>query len=133
MSFYRSLLAAVAAIAIASPVFADDAANTMQNPSDENAAPVAQQLADNAGNASVQATDGAQQNAATDAAKINVNSASAKELMKVKGLNASKARAIVAYRKKHGEFKTLDDLANVKGFSKIKASTLKNIKEQLTL
>jgi competence protein ComEA len=53
--------------------------------------------------------------------------------MKVKGLNAAKARAIVAYRKKNGEFKSLEDLGNVKGFKKIKPDTFKTIQEQLTV
>jgi competence protein ComEA len=53
--------------------------------------------------------------------------------MKVKGINASKARAIVAYRKKHGNFKTLDDLAKVKGFTKMKSNDLQAIQDQLTV
>lgn len=123
MTLYRSLLAAVAAVAIASPVFADDAtpANT-----DNNTAPAAQTM-DNGS----QPTQTASADQASS--KINLNTASAKELVKVKGLNASKARAIVAYRKKHGSFKSMDELNKVKGFSKTKAEDMQSIQDQLTV
>ncbi len=44
MSFYRTLLAAVAAVAIATPVFADDTAAPAS--SDQSAAPAAAQTTD---------------------------------------------------------------------------------------
>jgi competence protein ComEA len=110
MSFYRSILAAVAAVAIASPVFADDSATTS---TDNNATTTTTQ--------------------STEQTKVNLNTASAKDLVKVKGLNAAKARAIVAYRKKHGNFKSIEDLANVKGFKKMNADSLKAIEDQLTV
>ncbi len=138
MSFYRSLLAAAAAIVIASPVFADDtAANNQnaQNPADQSGAPVAQQLADNAAapaDQNAQQPAAAQQSADASSTQVNVNTASVKDLMKVKGVNASKAKAIVSYRKKHGDFKSVDDLSKVKGFSKLKPAKLKAIQDQLT-
>jgi len=46
---------------------------------------------------------------------VNVNNASAEELIKLKGVGGKKAQAIVAYRKQHGSFKSVDDLAQVKG------------------
>ncbi len=50
------------------------------------------------------------------AAQVNVNAASAEEIAaELKGVGDSKAAAIVAYRTKHGAFKTPDDLAMVKG------------------
>ena len=115
MSFYRTLLAVVATVAIASPVFAEDTTNTTGTDT-----------------TTIQTTD-ATTTLGTEQAKVNVNTATAKDLMKVKGLNASKARVIVSYRKKHGDFKTVDDLAKVKGFKKMKPDTLKNITEQLTV
>ncbi len=137
MSFYRSVLAAVAAIALTSPVFADDASNNpnAQNANDQGTA-VAQQLADNAGATTDQNAQSAttQQTAnAADSSKVNLNSATAKDLMKVKGVNAAKARAIVAYRKKHGDFKTIDDLSKVKGLSRLKPSKLKAIENQVSI
>lgn len=121
MSLFRTLLAAAAALAIASPVFAADDATTGNATQPEATAPAAQ--TDNTQAAAPAGTE----------AKININSATAKELMKVKGLNASKARAIVNYRKKHGNFKTLDDLAKVKGFNKLHGDNLKNIQDQLDI
>lgn len=120
MSFYRTLLATVAAMAIAAPVFADDSANN--------------QASDTATMQTTETSAATQSTGASEEqTKININTASAKELMKVKGLNASKSRAIVAYRKKHGNFKTIEDLANVKGFKKMSADALQNIESQLTI
>lgn len=126
MSFYRSILAAVAAVAIATPVFADD---TTANTTSGAAATTATQ-ADTSATQTATAGDQAA-NTATDS-KVNVNKATASELSKVKGLSMAKAKQIVAYRTKHGDFKTLDDLSNVKGFKKMKPDTMKQIQDQLT-
>lgn len=48
-------------------------------------------------------------------AMINVNQASLDELIKLKGVGDKKAQAIVDYRKQHGDFKNLNELAQVKG------------------
>lgn len=59
---------------------------------------------------------------------ININKATATVLQKnLKGIGEKKAQAIVAYRKNHGAFKTLDEIMEVKGigegiFKKIKAN-----------
>jgi len=62
--------------------------------------------------------------------QININTANAKALAKeLKGVGQVKAHAIVAYREKHGAFKTVHALANVKGIgSVIISSNQKNIK-----
>ena len=50
---------------------------------------------------------------------VNINSANEKELMlSLKGIGKKKAKAIIDYRKKHGQFKTVEDLAKVKGIGK---------------
>lgn len=47
---------------------------------------------------------------------ININTADAVSLAKnLNGVGLKKAKAIVAYRDKHGSFKSAQDLANVKG------------------
>lgn len=47
---------------------------------------------------------------------VNINKADAATMIENwKGIGEKKARAIVAYRKKHGRFASIDDLANVKG------------------
>lgn len=137
MSFYRTVLAAVAAMAIASPVLADDTAAPAAQAA--ASAPAAIQTAD-ASSAQPATTDtssaqttAAPSTTAAAASTVNLNKASAKDLMKVKGINASKARAIVAYRKKHGDFKAVDTLAKVKGFTKMKANDLQAIEGQLSI
>lgn len=108
MSAYRFMLAVLAAAFIASPVFADESAATTSN-------------------------DQTQTMQTQPQVKINLNTATAKDLMKVKGLNASRARAIVVYRKKHGDFKTPQDLANVKGFKKLKPQMMEEITDQVSV
>jgi competence protein ComEA len=47
--------------------------------------------------------------------KININQATADDLEKLPGIGASKAKAIIAYRKQSNLFKSLEELMNVKG------------------
>ncbi|MGD9152071.1 MAG: helix-hairpin-helix domain-containing protein [Gammaproteobacteria bacterium] len=63
-------------------------------------------------------------------AKININKADADALAAIKGLGAKKAEAIVAYREANGNFKSIDDLTNVKG---IGTKRLAKIKSNLTV
>jgi competence protein ComEA len=50
------------------------------------------------------------------ASQVDVNSADARALAEsLDGVGLSKAEAIVAYRRQHGPFETLDDLARVDG------------------
>ncbi len=50
------------------------------------------------------------------AGPVNVNTADAETISaELKGIGLAKAQAIVDYRKKHGPFKSPDDLALVKG------------------
>ena len=58
-------------------------------------------------------------------AAVNINTATQSELEAVKGLGPSKAKAIITYREAHGNFKSLDDLDNVKGFGKASVEKLK--------
>lgn len=120
MSFYRNVIAALAAMGLASAVFAADATNAAKSATTTKPAAAAsantQQTAD-----------------ATQGDKVNLNKANAKELAKVKGVNANKAKAIVAYRKKQGDFKSVEDLKNVKGFKRIDEKTMKDIQDQLTV
>lgn len=126
MKLYRYMLAAVAALVFTAPAFAaeDAAANLASNDT-------TMQATDNAAttaNTTQQATDQSEA-----AAKINLNQASTKDLMKIKGINASKAKAIVAYRKKHGDFKSVNDLSKVSGFTHMKADTMTKITDQVSV
>jgi competence protein ComEA len=50
------------------------------------------------------------------ATPVNVNQADAQTIAtSLDGIGTSKAEAIVAYRKAHGPFKSVDELGNVKG------------------
>jgi competence protein ComEA len=50
------------------------------------------------------------------AGPVNVNSADAESIAaELKGVGLSKAKAIVEYRKKHGPFRSAEDLTLVKG------------------
>lgn len=129
MSLYRTLLAAVAAIALAAPAFAEETITV----------PAGTSKTESVGGIQVEADASQAQQAATEAqqpgaqTKLNLNTASAKELKMVKGLNPAKARAIVNYRKKHGNFQSIDDLKNVSGFKKMKDEDMKSIQDQLTI
>lgn len=59
-------------------------------------------------------------------AAVNINTATQSELEAVKGLGPSKAKAIITYREANGDFKTLDELDNVKGFGKASIDKLKD-------
>ena len=48
-------------------------------------------------------------------AAVNINTATAEELRALPGVGPSKAAAIVEYRQQNGNFKSVDELKNVKG------------------
>ena len=63
--------------------------------------------------------EGPEPAAAVQAAKININTASADELAAgIKGVGKKKAELIVEYREKYGNFATVEELAQVKGIGK---------------
>jgi competence protein ComEA len=63
-------------------------------------------------------------------AAVDLNNASQAELESVKGIGPSKAKAIIEYRKKNGNFKTIDDLDNVPGFGK---KTVDAVKKEVSV
>lgn len=63
-------------------------------------------------------------------AAIDLNTATEAELQTVKGIGPAKAKAIVEYRKKHGEFKSTDDLEKVPGFGK---KSIDKIRKDITV
>ena len=63
-------------------------------------------------------------------AAVDLNSATAADLQDVSGIGPKKAEAIVEYRKKNGQFKSVDDLDKVPGFGK---STVDKVRNDLTV
>lgn len=61
---------------------------------------------------------------------IDLNTATEAQLKAIKGIGDAKAKAIVEYRTKNGNFKSVDDLAKVKGFGK---KTVDQIKDLVTV
>jgi competence protein ComEA len=52
-------------------------------------------------------------------ANVNINTADAETLiLELKGIGQKRAQAIIAFREQNGPFKSIDDLAKVKGISK---------------
>lgn len=64
------------------------------------------------------------------AAKLNINEADATALAELSGIGAARAEAIIAYRKANGPFRTVDDLAKVKG---IGPAFIEKNRDQLTV
>ena len=46
---------------------------------------------------------------------VNINTADKEVLMTIKGIGEKRAEAIIAYREKNGPFKTIDQLAEIRG------------------
>jgi comEA protein len=59
---------------------------------------------------------------------VNINTATAEELMTLKGIGQKKAEAIVEYRNTIGLFRTKEDIMNVSGIGQ---STYNNIKDNI--
>lgn len=69
--------------------------------------------------------------AVTQAASVNLNTADSETLTReLKGIGATKAKAIVDYREAHGPFSSVDELLEVKG---IGAATLEKNRAKLSL
>ncbi|MBA3660166.1 MAG: helix-hairpin-helix domain-containing protein [Gammaproteobacteria bacterium] len=64
---------------------------------------------------------------------VNINQAPEEDLMRITGMTKSKAKSIIAYRNKQGQFATLDDLSKVKGFKRVKPDKLQAMVQQMTL
>jgi competence protein ComEA len=134
MSIYRRLIVAVAAMGLATSVFAaEDAATTTTTTETTAAAPAEAAPAPSAEAAAPAATETTTTTTTTSADKLDLNKASVKDLMKLKGVSAAKAKAIVTYRKKHGDFKSVEDLKEVKGFKKLNEKKMQEIADQLTV
>ena len=62
--------------------------------------------------------------------KVNINTAGLEELMTLKGVGESRARAIIEYREQQGSFETPEDIMNISG---IKEGVFSKIKDQIAV
>ena len=61
---------------------------------------------------------------------VNINTAGLEELMTLKGVGESRARAIIEYREQQGSFETPEDIMNISG---IKEGVFSKIKDQIAV
>ncbi len=64
---------------------------------------------------------------AKEIAKVNINTATVEELVKLPGVGDSVAKKIVEHREKNGNFKATEDLKNVKGIGEKKFEKMKDL------
>lgn len=74
------------------------------------------------------AADG--QEPVSDTGKINLNTATKEQLIKLSGIGEAKAEAILKYRKEHGNFVRPEDIMNIPG---IKQAAFDRIKDEITI
>jgi len=67
---------------------------------------------------------------ATAFAAINLNTATKEELVALPGVGPAKAQAILDYRNSHGQFKSIEEVKDVKG---IGAKRFEKLKPELTV
>lgn len=62
--------------------------------------------------------------------KVSINAGKVEELMTIKGIGETKAKAIIEYRTQNGNFKNIEEVINVKGIGN---STFEKIKDYIKL
>lgn len=60
------------------------------------------------------------------AGPVNLNTATAEQLEALPGIGPSTAQAILAWRRQHGRFRSVDDLLNVRGIGRAKLDALRD-------
>ncbi len=65
-----------------------------------------------------------------DSDKVNINTATAEELMTLPGIGESKADSIIEYRETHGGFQCIEEITNIPG---IKDGIYNNIKDYIVV
>jgi len=71
--------------------------------------------------------DPAPATAATGAAKINLNTATAEQLATLPGIGSATAKLIIEHRTNIGKFNRIEELLNVKGIGEKKFEALKEL------
>lgn len=62
--------------------------------------------------------------------KVNLNTATLEQLMTLRGIGEARAKDIIAYREKHGDFQKIEDIKKVSG---IKDAAFQKIKDDITV
>lgn len=62
-----------------------------------------------------------------EAAKININTATVEQLAELPGVGEGTAKKIIEFREQNGNFKTTEDLMNVKGIGEKKYEKLQDL------
>ncbi len=75
-------------------------------------------------------TNKSQVNQSNTSVKVNLNTASASELMSVPGVGQTKANAIIEHRNQQGAFQDIEELKKVKGFG---SKTFEKLKSYFTI
>ncbi|MBO0927129.1 helix-hairpin-helix domain-containing protein [Staphylococcus sp. 30400_3112M30941] len=75
-------------------------------------------------------TNKLQVNQSNTSVKVNLNTASASELMSVPGVGQTKANAIIEHRNQQGAFQDIEELKKVKGFG---SKTFEKLKSYFTI
>jgi competence protein ComEA len=75
----------------------------------------------------VSAAAGVSVSGSSAAGPVDLNSATAVQLDALPGIGPSTAAAIVAYRDKHGPFKSIDGLLEIKGLGASKVDALREL------
>lgn len=70
------------------------------------------------------------ENGGTQAQLVNINTADASELVSLPGIGATRAEAIIAYRKEHGSFSSIEEIQKVSG---IKSGLYNKIKDKIKI
>ncbi|MCP5003806.1 MAG: hypothetical protein GY941_07625 [Planctomycetes bacterium] len=67
---------------------------------------------------------------AKETPQININKATVKELITLKGIGAKKAKDIIVYREKNGSYEQIEDIMEIKGIGN---KMFEKIKDQITV
>ena len=81
-----------------------------------------------AGDTTVETASG--QDSIPEGSKINLNTASKEELMKIPGVGEKKAQRIIDYREQNGRFESIEDLMKVPG---IKNASFEKMRDYITV
>lgn len=84
-------------------------------------------MVSSASDVSASASDTSSASTQTSTGKVNINLASAEELMTLDGVGEATAAKIIAYREENGSFKTIEEIKEVSGIGDKKYAAIKDV------